>query len=638
VDVGTVLRALDWVAAGLSWLSLPLLGAALVGHARRRSADDEGRAAVSPLARLGQAVVALMVALGLTAAAAKDVPLAFGWAALAAIVLMAVLLRRDERFWAALAVLLPLFSLIGAVILAALSHNYASADTEALWYGGRQLIAWGGMEANPTREGWWWTIVALAITRYGLPLALVLTTSWLVSVRGAMSRIERLGLITAAESLFVSVLFGATFSILVLGAGLLQGLPWWLVVLGVIGSVITLVTVGPGALNGVLVGGRTLASRVPSAAQGAATLVSSLGDARGSGTAGSDGASTEPEPDATWRSVLQFVRGDLSTSKRWNLAGLAVFGGLVALGMLGTGLLQRVDDSREVRFEYISEEVGVGFRAARGVRAGDGNDVWLRGADGEVAHFDLAAGRLAATGLRVWSLAEDGDEVIGLTRSDPARVVRLDPGAPDEPEEVVTLDRAARGRLAVDGTSVFVAAADGRLTRFDRESGAQLASVRDRRPAVLVVPRGPAVWTVHEQQGDLTAPYLVVRRDPRTLEATSGPEGVDLSAVVAGDTGAGPQIELLVAGAMLGIADDDPPRFFPAADQRGAWRTEGLGELFRGRAGDGDERFDVPYDTVLGVFEAGDHTWLLVEDDQGTVVANDEVTESVLARWDAWPR
>jgi hypothetical protein len=637
VEVDAVLLAIEWVAVALAWLSLPLLGVALAGQVRRRSAGDRSTA-VSPLARLSQAVVVVLMAVGLTAAVATGVPLAFGWAALAAIALMAVLLRRDERFWAALAVLLPLFSLIGAVILVALSHNYASTGTEAAWYGGRQLIEWGGMEANPTHDGWWWTIVALAITRYGLPLALVLTTSWLVSVRRAMSRVERLGLVTAAESLLVSVLFGAAFSILVLGAGLLQGLPWWLVVAGVLGSIVTLVTVGPGAVNGVLVGGRTLASRVPTAAQGAATLVSSLGDARETGMAGADGLA-EPEPDATWHSFLSFVRGDLSTAKRWNLTGLAVFGGLVGLGMLGTGVLQRVDDSRPVRFEYISDEVGVGFRAIRGVRAGGSDDVWLRGAGGEVAHFDLATGRLTPAGLAAWSLAADGDDVLALTRGDPTRVVRLDPDEPDDPVEVVSLDRPAHGRLAVGGGgSVYVAGDEGGLTRFDRESGSALATVRDQEPAVLVVLRGPVLWTVYEQDGDLTAPYRVERRDPRTLEPTSGPGGVDLAEVLAGRTNAGPQVEALVAGAVLGIADDDPPRFFPAADGTGTWRAEGLGELSRERPDGPELRFDVPFDSVLGVFEADDHTWLLAEDDQGTVLATDEVTESVLARWDAWPR
>ena len=245
-----------------------------------------------------------------------------------------------------------------------------------------------------------------------------------------------------------------------------------------------------------------------------------------------------------------------------------------------------------------------------------------------MAHFDLAAGDLTGTDLRAWSLAEDGDSALALTRDDPARVVRLDPADPDAVEEVVTLAGRARGLLAVDGRRIYVASGDGRLTRYDGASGEVAARVDDG-PVVLLSADEGALWTVHPNRAEDFGSPRVVRRNPNTLAPRGG--------AGAGGTPSDPRVVVALLEGLSGLTDEDDVRLLPSIDPLVHWRTEGLGELERVGADGDEQRFDVHYDSVYGVFETDGGTWLLVQDDQGTIVDVTEVDESRLALWEAWP-
>ena len=624
-----VLRALELSAIVIGWLSVGLLVAAAVVHVRRTV--DTPPPPVGRRARAAQAVVVLPTLVAVISALALDVPLAYGWGTVLAVALLLVLLRRDERFWAALALLFPIYLVTGLVLMIALSHNYVDVGGDRLWYGGRQLEAWGGLHANPSYAHWEWTVVALAITRYALPLSLIVATTWVASVRGAMTRIERLGLVTASQSLLAAVAIGATFSVVVLGAGLLSGVSPLLVVVGVVGSLFTLLTVGPGAVGGVIVEGRTLGRRVPAPAQGAYTLATSLRDAHD--------ATQDPEAlDAGLsvpRSLVGFLSGDVTGLRRLNLIALAVFGGFVALSLAGAAISGQVPDNRAVHFEYITEEQGVGFVVDDAVRVSD-DTVWLVG-NGRLALFEPKTGALRHSTLRPSGAAVEDGRLLLLTGDGASTLVAVDPEHPDDGEAIVRLERHAAGRLAVNTDGVYVLGASGRVRRFDRHTGEQTAEsaleYADEEPVALVA-EDDAVWTVQGDRSD----RRIVRRDPRSLESVSRFDSRFGEVDVLTDDDPDARLLELVLDEELVVAENAPwqrrSRTFLDDHGRPRWRSSGLGTLHRLRGGEEAERWDFHYDSINGVFEAGDTTWLLVDDDQGTIIDETADRETVLARWE----
>ncbi len=474
--------------------------------------------------------------------------------------------------------------------------------------------------------------MALAVTRYALPLSLIVATTWVASVRGAMTRIERLGLVTASQSLLAAVAIGATFSVIVLGAGLLSGVSALLVVVGVAGSIFALLTVGPGALGGVIVEGRTLAGRVPRPAQGAYTLASSLADAHDAGQ----------DPDgldaglSVRRSLAGFLSGEITGLRRLNLIALGIFGGFVALSLIGAAVSGEVPDNQAVRFEYIEEEQPVGFVVDDAFPVGD-DAVWLAG-DGQLACFDPTTGELRRSSLRTSGATVEDGRLLVLTGADTSTLVAVDPERPDAAEELVQMERRASGELAVTEDSVYVLGASGRIRRFDRATGELAAEsvldVVDEAPVAIVADE-EAVWTV---QGEGILDRRVVRRDPRSLLPIEADDDGRFVTVDDLPADADPLLKALVADDLLAAGEDaawqDRSRTFVDADGDLRWRSSGLGTLHRLRGGDEAERWDFHYDSINGVFEAGDTTWLLVDDDQGTIVDETADRETVLARWE----
>ena len=627
--VEAVLRALEVVSVALGWLSVGLLAAAVVVGLRRGA--DQPAAPVSVRGRVAQAVVVVPTVVAVASALALDVPLAYGWGSVLAVVLLSVVLRRDERFWVALALLFPVFLVTGVALLAALSHNYVDTEAGRLWYGGRQLEFWGGLHANPSAPHWEWTVVALAVTRYALPLALVVATAWVATVRGPMTRIERLGVVTAAQSLLATMLIGATFSVVVLGAGLLSGVPVPLVVVGVAGSLFALLTVGPGTVGGVIVEGRTLASRVPVPLQSAYAVAAGVADTRD--------ADAPPDLDAgvpVWRSLVGFVSGEVTGLRRLNLILLACFGGFVALSLLGTMFSDDVPDNRAVRFEYIDEEVGVGY-VVEDAFAVAPDAVWLVG-NGHLSLFDPTTGELRPSSLRPTAATVVDGRLLVLTGEDESELAAVRPEEPDRAETRATLSRRASGLLAVTAGNVYVAGAGGRIRRFDRATGAlEAETVVDRvdEPPVTLLASDGRLWTVH---GEDRFERDIVERNPRTLEPIFESSGLLAGIELLNQAGVDPQLLGLVLDNQLSLGEVAPwqerSRTFLDADGRPRWRSSGLGTLTRLRGDDENERWDFHYDSINGVFEADDATWLLADDDQGTIVDETEPRETVLARWD----
>jgi len=634
--IDAALRFLDLVAVVVGWLSAGLLVAAAVAHLRRTV--EIPPPSVTWRGRVCQAVVLVPTLVAVLAAVLLGVPLAYGWGAVLAVGILLVLLRRDERFWAALATLFPIFLVTGVALLLALSHNFANTAERRLWYGGRQLEAWGGLHANPSYTHWEWTVVALAVTRYALPLALIVATTWVAAVRGPMTRIERLGLVTASQSLLASVLIGSTFAVIVLGAGLLSGVPPVLVAIGVLGSLFALLTVGPGAVGGIVVEGRTLAARVPQPAQGAYTLATTLGAAQ-------DSVDAEPDLDAgmpVWRSLLGFVSGEVTGLRRLNLIGLGLFGGfvaisLVAISLVGSAAGGKVPDNEAVHFEYVEEEVGLGFVVDDAHQVAQ-DAVWLVG-DGRAARFDPTTGELKRTNLTATASTVEDRRLLVLAGDDESTLLAVDADHPDGPETLVELDRHAGGELAVNTDGVYVLGANGRIRRFDRGTGertTELAPELADRPPTALVAEDDAVWTV---QGSTRFDRVVVQRDPETLEAVAEHDAPFGGLEVLMQDDPNPQLVALLLDDQLAVGEGAPwerrsRTFVDDDDGRPRWRSSGLGRLHRLRGGESAEHWDFHYDSINGVFETGDTTWLLVDDDQGTIVDETDPRESVLARWE----
>ena len=131
---------------------------------------------------------------------------------------------------------------------------------------------------------------------------------------------------------------------------------------------------------------------------------------------------------------------------------------------------------------------------------------------------------------------------------------------------------------------------------------------------------------------------MVAERDPDTLEVVAEHEAPFGGLEVLAQEDPNPQLVALLLDDQLAVGEGAPwerrSRTFVADDGRPRWRSSGLGRLHRVRGGDPAEHWDFHYDSINGVFEAGDTTWLLVDDDQGTIVDETDLRESVLARWE----
>lgn len=636
-----VLAVLNVVALVLALIAIPVLGTAAVARYRDEQRRPRLTLTVGTVAMagvLGVSLVALVVGV------VRDVPGSGGWAYLAAVAALVVLTVGDRRFWMTAAVLFLVFAVIGLVALFGLSASYVDAESGYRFYGSRWLIDLGGLEANPSRAGWWWSAVAVAVLQFGLPLALGVTAAYQASTRAALSRTERLGLTLVTGSTLTATFGSAGMLLLGFVGGAFIGDQPFLAALGVVGALVIVVLAGPGSVDALLVGGRTLWSWVPSRAGPGAEAAQALRDIAGTGadlgSAESAGAGEIETGFVAW------ARGNVGRGTKAWLAVAALLAGLMTASWANVWGVRA--EATRVEFEPIDVVTDVGFVAEDAFPAANGQ-TWIVGEDGEVALFDAPSGDVwpvpAAQG---WSDAAPGTEpgsLVGLVRGEPARVVTLGPDGSPTAEPVV-LEGVTVGpdaSVAVGPDAVYVISGET-LGRWPATGGPPALTVPLGAGAELVGASARGAWVLRHTGEGALGDYEARLHEPAGLTPISS-EGLT-SAVADLTVGPDGSVGTLVTGlaALLdaggqavagGRAGPDVDRIVGIdAEQRTLLVAEPYGAVIRYGPNQAPVRKDFHYDTVVALIDAGNHgMWVVTTDDRGTIVDSTTVETSVVARW-----
>lgn len=616
---------IDSVALVLGWVAVPVLVIAVgVSFVRRGRAPRTWRSWFVPIG-CGAFVVAVAAG-GVIAGQRAGIPWALPCTSVAMLVLVGLLLRRDERFWPGLVVLVVAYGLVGAVSVLGLSHSYAAESGG--WRGVRLLVAWAGPPANPQAPNFALAATHLSLLRYGLPLGVTVAIAWVLVTRRRMSRLEQLGLVLATGALFAQVVVASTLSAVTFAAGVVAGLPLGLGLVGLLASLVMLVTVWPGAVTGIVVGlYRLVTNRDVRTAHG---LVTTVRDAGGTHGSGENGASRSVEPAST--SLSGFARGQVTSVRRFNIVVIVL--ALVVVG--GLTFTSRVfldgPNRAEITYQYVDAEVPVDGDVRREID-GSGQSIWLVTRDQRLLHFDPATERLTSVNLPVLDAFQLGDRVVTLTAEATPRVVLvggLVGGTPVSLTPVLSLARGSNPTLAVVGNTAFVAERGGRLMAVSSKG----AVVRQTKvgPLTTVLAEPPAgnrpgvLWTVQPPTADDAsegATHRAVQRDLSTLAAVSQ-EAVTGTEVLRWDSGLTYDT---VAAAFSPRPKDTPARWVAG--------PQGRLDLF---AAGKHVRYDFHYDTVIGVRETSAGTWLVVDDQAGVALTPRSGPASYLVRWPGAPR
>lgn len=608
------------IARMLQLATVPVLAIAVVASFLRR--DRAPR--LPSFVVIGCAAFTLAVAaVGVVAGLRAGIPWTVPWASVAALVLVALLLRRDERFWVGFSLLLVAYCVVGVVSVLGFSHNY---DAESGgWRGVRLLVAWAGPEANPQAPNFALAATYLSIVRYGIPLAVTVSVAWVLATRRRMGRLERLSLILVSGTFLAEVVVGATLSAITFAVGLVSGLPLGLGIAGLVASLFMLLTVGPGAVTGIVLGVRWLATARDVGSVGG--LVTTLRDA-GAAAGSADVAPSEPA-EAVLRSLGGFLRGNVGFVQRLNVGLIAlaffVLGGLTLSFRVFSGDPNRV----EVLYQHVEAEQPIPGRVLRSLD-GAGPTMWLVTRDERLLHVDLTTERLTSIDVPVLDAFQLGDGVVGVTAEKTPRVALFSASAPGSAAiaPVLTLAPGSKPSLAVLGTTAYVTERGGRMVSLsasgkvvrDTKVG-PLTGVLAQRP---VGGRPGALWTLHPSTKVKGANYLAIRRDPTTLAAL-GQEPVT-----------GTQDALFWKSGLtydIAAADFYPP---PGVKPQG-WGRGALGRLNLNLTGR-QTRYDFHYDAVIGVRETTLGTWLVVDDHTGLALTPRAEPTSYLVRWPGAPK
>lgn len=611
-------QLLDLAGSLLGYSTIPLLAAAVALQARRPSAPY-GR---SFGAWLSMVVIIAIVGASILAATVADVPLQFSVWNSVALALVAILLRRDERFWLGFATLAVVYTAIGAVSIAGFRYNFDSSTTG--WRGVRLLTSWAGPNANPESPEFSAAAVHLATARYGIPLAATVALGWTLARGRAATRIERLALMAVSGAFLADVLVGSTLSAITFAAGGINGLPLGLTAAGIAASVFMLFTVGPGALVGIVTGARSLVS-ARSQYDTIETLRSTLS---GAIEEGGSGLEFDDEGGSTIGSLVRYLRGEVGWLRKLNLAVIV----LAALFIGASSLVARGmsdDDKRwEFAYEYVDDEVAVDDRVERALPAGDGS-IWLVHDDDRLVRFapsDRSFTELDTPIVDAMidpaTAENDTPLVVAITAEDPPRLVTVQPDG--ELIERLSFESGTSLRLGASLTTLYVAETTGRLMVIDGDAITHELTVE---PLEVVVGSGDSMWTLHTAGADVSderIKYLAVQRDTATLEPIGG----------------GPASE-----SMDGIIWEGRNVYLPRT--RSMASTEGtiaVGSWAYGYMGRSEfvgflqtSRYYFHYDMVLAHVTGPDGTWVVTDDWRGIGLTPRSEPQSYVVHWPASP-
>lgn len=544
--LGSVLRGLDVVSTVLAVAALPLLALAAIGryrHPATRPRPSSGRGWLS------MTFVVVAAASALVAGLLGDVPLAGGWPFAAVAVLVIVTFAGDDEFWPVAAGLFVLFTAIGLVLLFGSATSYVDDETGYRWYGSRWLVWLAGVGANPTRDGWQVSVASAAVLRFGLPLALMVAATYQAATRPDLSRVARLGLSLVAGVAVTGVFGSAAYLMVAFTVGVFSGLPPVLGAAGVLGSLLIVLLVGPGAVDALLVGGRTIWSWLPGRSLqlvGAAATVRDVHDVIGENRSGRSEA-------GGGRGLVRWALDNVGWSSRLWVRGFVLLAVLGVLGWAGIWGTRNTPDT--VSFQPIDSEVDVDFVVQAAHPATNGRS-WLVG-DGRVALFDPVDGTVLPVDsggdvVAVASGAEAG-ALFGLTAVQPPALLRFaDDGAPAAELGVLQgLPGGVGTSLAVSGDVIYAAAPDGSIGRWPTTGGEPSARVADVPGVELAGVTSGGLWTVRYGTGELLGDVATGRRDPQSLApiaAASLPAAASDLAV-----GADGMIYSLIMGSIVAI-------------------------------------------------------------------------------------
>ncbi|MEP7331356.1 MAG: hypothetical protein ABI692_04620 [Terracoccus sp.] len=570
-------------------------------------------------------VVVAVAAVGVVAGQRAGISWPVPWTSVAALVLVGLLLRRDERFGAGLPVLVVAYGLVGWVSVLALSHSYAAEPGG--WQGVRLLVAWAGPQANPQAPHFALAVTHLSIVRYGIPLAVTVAVAWVLATRTRMSRLERVALLLVSGMLLAEVIVGAALSAITVALGMVVGLPLLLGVAGLLASLLMLVTLVPGAATGIVVGVHGLVTaRTAASASGLVTTLRDVDSARG--------GDRDPATASTGlvrSSLSRFLRGHVGLVQRLNIVvivlAFVVVGGLTFTYRVFLGDPNRV----EVTYQYVVSERPIDGQVVRALD-GAAQTMWMVTRDHHLIHFDPPTQQLRTVDLAVSDARQLGDRVVALTAEPTPRVVLvggLVKGASARVTPVLVLARGSNPTLAVVGNTAFVAERGGRLVAVSSQGAVVRQTKVGPLTAVLAEPaRGQApgvLWTLQPATADDAsegATYRAVRRNPTTLaavgqEAVRGTDTLHWQSGLTYDTS---------AAAFQARPGASPVR----------WTAGEQGRLDLHTA-KGQTRFDFHYDAVVGVGETPLGTWLVVDDAAGPALTPRADPMSYLVRWPGAP-
>lgn len=546
----------------------------------------------TPAALAAVVVVLALVAVGLLAGNRAGVAFSTPLTLVLAVVLAQVLLRRDERFQVAQAFLLVLHTLVAVVVLLVLARGYDARS--GAFTGVRIVLGWAGPEGMPSAPSFRSAVLALAVFRFALPVAVAGALAWVLTTRTRMSRLDRGALLVLGVTLLLLVVGDLVLVVVTLARGALGALPLVLAVLGLLGSLFLLsALVGP-VLTGVVVGVRRLVTRRPPGP--VPGLVSSVGGRRG----------------IPWRSVGRILRGHTLAVQRLNI--VVIVAALVGVVGLSVGYRAFVGDPRraEVAYQYTDEETVVPAALAMPV-VGPGGLVWLRTADGHLATFDPRTRRVETGTLPVGAarLLPGGAAMVALTTEPAPRLVLL--SDLDTLRVVATLAPGSSPTLAVTGTRLWVAEQGGRLFGFDL-TGRRVAA-KTVQPTIAVGAGGGELWTIHRRGvvAPGSPPDVAIRRDAVTLAELSR-----VTVVLTGDRYVWPSasrtldLSTGVLAAASGVSGaPDVSRVGPVTK---AW-VPGADGRVRLVLGASSTTYVFGHDTVSAVLELeGGGTWVVVGD------------------------
>nr|MDT0656653.1 PQQ-binding-like beta-propeller repeat protein [Micromonospora sp. DSM 115978] len=582
-----------------------------------------------PLAS-GFSGVALTVAVAGVICVAFGVPRPGTWLTWAVLVLVLLLRARDARFWSGLSTSLAVMTALGLLLLA-LTALRIEADNGALFDGVARLTQLGGIHANPGYPPWWLPTFAVAVLRYGLPMGLSLTLSWIVATGPGIPRIERAALVLAMLKFAVLFFEGPMLSLIYLVAGAFAGMALWRTIPGLVVAILIFVIIGSGGLNGAISGSRAASglANVGRNAEAMALTAYTLFAALTSNPQDRD-LDNRPLPVFLAESAKRGVR-----KLRWFAIVMSLPVALVACGTVFGPSFTATD----VEVEHVHREIPLNAVVISGYHS-SGSEIWLHRADNGLLRADVATGRVHPGPVSATALAIAEGKVMALVPGSPGRIVVLDG---ERTEDVVSLPDGVTGVFAIDGNAIYVGASDGTLTKLDRGTGRQVARIDSRAPVRRIMAREGQIWTLHPPKNEYDGSYRAVRRDGTTLKETGEqPQPLLLYDLLVPERGA-----MWIAGPTAGEyipdlnwADHQPSAgdlpddsvLFPGNGDT-AWVTYPPGRVVQLQPSS-SARLYFHYRLISGIFETDHGTWLVVRRYESVVGPHRSDTNSLLVHWD----